>query len=161
MTLGLLDWFCERFEFLTWGRKTKELSGWLEIPVKELREVSLSYDKFSIPKKSGATRTIHSPNPRLKNIQRTILRKLLPGLRCHEAAVGFEKASPSLPEPDNMSARCWFCILISSTSFPTQTPEPFISTFAKSAGAARRPTCSLASLLIREHYPKAHRRAPD
>ena len=91
MTLGLLDWFCERFEFLTWGRKTKELSGWLEIPVEELREVNLSYSKFSIPKKSGATRTIHSPNPRLKNIQRTILRKLLAGLRSHEAAVGFEK----------------------------------------------------------------------
>ena len=59
--------------------------------MKELREVSLSYSKFSIPKKSGAARTIHSPNPQLKKIQRTILRKLLAGLRSHEAAVGFEK----------------------------------------------------------------------
>ena len=87
----LLDWFFNTFEFLTRGNSTRELEQWLDVPVKQLRATDLGYSTFDIKKRSGKTRKIDSPNPNLKALQRTILRKLLQGLKVHESAVGFEK----------------------------------------------------------------------
>ncbi len=89
--MGWVDWFCETFEFFTRGHNTKQLGQWLQIPVPQLREISVSYRQFPIPKRSGKPRIIHAPNDHLKQTQRVILRRLLRNLRSHPAAVGFEK----------------------------------------------------------------------
>lgn len=57
----------------------------------ELRSLDISYSNFTIPKRSGGTRTILAPNPAVKSIQRRILRCLLRPLRSHPCATGFER----------------------------------------------------------------------
>ena len=87
----MFDWIWERFEFLTRGKRTSELADWLGMPIEQLRATNLSYESFEIKKRSGKARQIDSPNPQLKFVQRVILRRLLSGLKVHEAAIGFEK----------------------------------------------------------------------
>ena len=89
--MGFIDWICEKFEFLSRGKRTSELEQWLEIPIAELRAVDLTYHEFQIKKNSGKSRTIQAPNESLKKVQRTILHRLLSGLKVHPAAIGFEK----------------------------------------------------------------------
>jgi retron-type reverse transcriptase len=50
---------------------------------------SRSYVRFTIPKKTGGTRLISAPMPRLKAAQRWVLERLLAPLAPHEAAHGF------------------------------------------------------------------------
>ena len=54
-------------------------------------QVVPSYEEFTIPKKSGGVRRIQAPSSELKKAQRCILRRLLAGLKSHDAAVGFEQ----------------------------------------------------------------------
>ena len=68
-----------------------ELSRRLGIDLPTLTSVPVTYTSFIIPKRSGGTRVIQSPNPQLKSIQRQILRRLLARLRSHPAATGFER----------------------------------------------------------------------
>lgn len=49
------------------------------------------YREVRIPKRRGGTRMLHIPDPATKWTQRRILRRLLQGLKSHEAAMGFEK----------------------------------------------------------------------
>lgn len=49
----------------------------------------LHYTPFEIPKRSGGTRTIWAPNPKLKQAQRWILKNILEQLPVHGAAHGF------------------------------------------------------------------------
>jgi retron-type reverse transcriptase len=55
-----------------------------------LRSIEVSYSQFAIPKRSGGTRIIHSPNRELKRLQRRILHRLLKSIRAHAAVRGFE-----------------------------------------------------------------------
>lgn len=48
------------------------------------------YRCVQIPKRSGGFRRLEIPDPATLALQRRILRRLLSGLRCHAAAVGFE-----------------------------------------------------------------------
>lgn len=50
-----------------------------------------SYREVRIPKRRGGIRKLHVPDEATKAIQRRILRRLLQRLKCHEAAMGFEK----------------------------------------------------------------------
>ena len=77
--------------WLAGGRTVAALCDWLQIPVVELRTVPRDYRQFSIPKRSGGQREILAPNDRLKALQRRIHRRLLRGLSCHPAAMGFER----------------------------------------------------------------------
>lgn len=47
------------------------------------------YQRFQIPKKTGGTRLISAPMPRLKRAQRWVLEHVLSGVELHEAAHGF------------------------------------------------------------------------
>lgn len=61
----------------------EDLASLMEIPLQKLtyilyaKEIDDSYTTFTIPKKSGGNRLIHSPDEVLKNIQRTLAAKLL------------------------------------------------------------------------------------
>jgi retron-type reverse transcriptase len=72
-------------------RDVSELARRLAVAEEELRAARQAYKEFSIPKRSGGKRTIASPEPALKALQRRILRRVLARLRCHPAATGFEK----------------------------------------------------------------------
>lgn len=69
----------------------------LNISVTELRWLSYHredstqthYVRFEIPKRSGGTRALWAPHPRLKQVQRWILRNILDRLLVHGAAHGF------------------------------------------------------------------------
>ncbi len=63
----------------------------LDVTVARIRSIEVAYTKFEIPKRKGGMRTIHAPNAVLKDFQRTILRRLLRGLRTHPCATGFER----------------------------------------------------------------------
>jgi hypothetical protein len=73
------------------GYGVEELARRLGLREDELRAIEPVYRSFSIPKRSGGTRHILAPDGSLKAIQRRILRRLLRRLRCHAAAVGFER----------------------------------------------------------------------
>ena len=84
--MGFLSW-------LLWGsgKGIKALALWLGVDSKELKQFKTEYRQFSIPKRSGGSRLISAPTDDLKRLQRRILRRLLKGLRAHEAAHGFER----------------------------------------------------------------------
>ncbi|MCP4137443.1 MAG: RNA-directed DNA polymerase [bacterium] len=77
--------------------KPADLAAALDIPVSELRWLSyhrdaaekIHYRPFTIPKRDGSQRAIWAPLPKLKNIQRWILREVLEHLPVHGAAHGF------------------------------------------------------------------------
>jgi RNA-directed DNA polymerase len=78
----------------TWrkkGHSVNELAVRLRISEEDLRATVPQYTERRIPKRSGATRTLHVPSPALKAVQRKILRLLLARLKCHPAAHGFER----------------------------------------------------------------------
>jgi hypothetical protein len=85
------DASCQAARPSTGGRGIEDLADWLRIELAELKSVEVSYRPFTIPKRNGGSRSILAPNPQLKAIQRTILRRLLGGLHAHPAATSFER----------------------------------------------------------------------
>ena len=77
--------------FASKGLGVAELARRLGISPEDLRKVQPSYTEFTVPKRSGGTRTICAPDRALKAVQRRILRRLLGRLRAHPAAMGFER----------------------------------------------------------------------
>lgn len=77
--------------------RVKQLAEVLELSISELRwlcyhrEVATQshYIRFEIPKRSGGVRAIWTPRPKLKKVQRWILREILDRLLVHGAAHGF------------------------------------------------------------------------
>jgi retron-type reverse transcriptase len=74
-----------------------ELAAAMKIEVGELRFLAYArstsrvthYVRFEIPKRTGGTRLISAPMPRLKAAQHWVLRNILDPLDCHDAAHGF------------------------------------------------------------------------
>jgi RNA-directed DNA polymerase len=73
------------------GLGVPELARRLGLEEESLRSVVVSYTQFAIPKRTGGTRIIQSPNHELKRLQRRILHRLLKCIRAHPAARGFER----------------------------------------------------------------------
>ena len=73
------------------GMDTAELARRLGMAEGELQAVPGGYNRFSIPKRSGGSRTIDAPIGPLKAVQRRILRRLLARLKAHPVATGFER----------------------------------------------------------------------
>ncbi len=73
------------------GKSATELARRLGMTEPQLRAIKVAYTPFDIPKRSGRRRRILAPSPELKNVQRTILRRILPRLRAHPAVTGFER----------------------------------------------------------------------
>jgi hypothetical protein len=68
-----------------------ELAHRLKMTEDELKQVEPVYHEFTIPKRSGGQRRIFAPSLNLKKVQRRILRRVLNRLKCHSAAMGFER----------------------------------------------------------------------
>src|SRR2546425_12882375 len=73
------------------GLGVQELARRLDLTEEVVRSVEVSYTQFAIPKRSGGTRIIQSPNRELKRVQRRILHRLLKRIRAHPAVRGFER----------------------------------------------------------------------
>ncbi len=87
----------------------EDLAKAMEVSVADLRFLSYSrtvstvnhYKKFNVPKKSGGTRLISAPMPRLKSAQYWILETLLNKITLHDAAHGFVKKKSILSNAQN------------------------------------------------------------
>ncbi len=75
------------------GHGIEELARRLDLSVDELQRVEPEYHEFFIPKRSGGRRRILAPSNELKAVQRRIQRRLLPRLRTHPAATGFQRGA--------------------------------------------------------------------
>jgi len=73
------------------GLGLMDLSRRLGLAVSDLQRTPVQYDEFTLPKRGGGVRRILAPRPRLKALQRRILRRLLGRLKAHPAATGFER----------------------------------------------------------------------
>lgn len=73
------------------GRALDELAKRLGVSADDLMSLRPAYHSFTVPKRSGGTRTIHAPQRDLKIMQRKILHRLLALLVVHPAAIGFER----------------------------------------------------------------------
>ena len=67
-----------------------ELIRRLDVSSEELKDFSPDYTERFIEKRTGGTRRLLVPSPALKDLQRQILNRLLPRLKVHPAATGFE-----------------------------------------------------------------------
>lgn len=67
--------------------KTKPLAPYL---------IPLGYWWHRIPKRDGSTRLLFSPNPRLKLLQKLLLRKVFARLKVHPACIGFRRGASTL-----------------------------------------------------------------
>lgn len=76
-------------------RKPSDLAFLLNVRPEDLLRLTMTphYTSFSIPKKSGGSRTVLAPDPDLKNVQRAILGHLnyIGASRTHACAYGFIK----------------------------------------------------------------------
>jgi len=85
-TMRLLDWL-----FPGSGYGVDELARRLGVHETRLRVMQPQYHPFTVPKRHGGQRRILAPEPKLKTLQRRILRRLLGRLKAHPAAMGFER----------------------------------------------------------------------
>lgn len=86
-----------------------ELARRLDLPVESLQATPTTYRAVSIPKRRGGVRQLSIPNPRLKDVQRRVLRRLLRRLRTHYAATGFQ---PGLSITHNAAAHTGMAVVI-------------------------------------------------
>lgn len=68
-----------------------ELARRLGVSERQLRDVTVAYHAFHVPKRTGGTRTLLAPAPPLKAMQRRLLHRLFRTLRAHPSATGFER----------------------------------------------------------------------
>jgi hypothetical protein len=85
--MGWRDLFKRKDE----GCGVDELARRLRMDEPKLRAIEPAYRRFTIPKRSGGTRTILAPESNFKAVQRTILRRLLARLPAHPNVTGFER----------------------------------------------------------------------
>ncbi len=98
--MGFLDWFKRKAPQPPgrWG--LDELARRLNVSPQQLQTMQPAYREFTIPKRSGGTRTILEPQPELKAIQRRILHRLLRRLTSHPGATGFERGHSIVTHAD-------------------------------------------------------------
>ncbi len=73
------------------GLAVPELARRLGMPERELRSFEPRYRRATIPKRSGGVRELLVPDDATKQLQRSLLHRLLRRLRAHPAAHGFER----------------------------------------------------------------------
>lgn len=132
------DWFSSGYGLDDLARRLGVQSGSLEA-------IDLSYQRFTIRKKTGGVRNIDAPNPDLKKIQKVILRRLLSRLAVHPQAVGFQ---PGISFVTN--ARCHeyqaVVIRIDLVDFFPSISRQTVEQYFRRIGWKRRPARILADL---------------
>ncbi len=63
---------------------------WIKLPVQQY-QIHISYWWHRINKKDGTFRHLHSPNPKVRTVQKLLHRKLFSKLRVHPCAFGFRR----------------------------------------------------------------------
>ena len=97
--MGLLDLFRRLFSSSAPGRPNQpagptydmdELARRLGLTVDDLKSIVPAYHTFTVPKRSGGTRSIDAPLDAFKLFQRRLHKRLLAKLPVHAAATAFE-----------------------------------------------------------------------
>ncbi len=81
----------ERRVSLGRGKSIDDLAKRLQLEPAQLRDFQPAYRTAFIKKRSGGERKLSIPDPATKQLQRTILRRLLKRLRVHPSCIGFER----------------------------------------------------------------------
>lgn len=122
-----------------------ELARRLGMSVEHLRSIRPAYHQFSIPKRSGGSRTIHAPDAKLKAAQRAILRRLLSRLAVHPAACGFERGrsivTNALPHTNQA-----LVLQMDIKDFFTSTADRRVRDYFRTLGWSREATQILIAL---------------
>ncbi len=128
------------------GVSPKTLRGWESLShQKRPPKKGQHYHVRIIPKRSGGTRLLMVPKPRLKRAQRTLLRELLDKLPVHEAAHAFRTGRGPLT---NASAHAGKRVVIGldlKDFFPTLTRRR-VAGFFRALGYGRDVSNTLAAL---------------
>lgn len=131
------------------GLGIDELARRLDLTEAELSGVQVSYNQFSIPKRTGGMRTILSPNRDLKALQRRILHRLLKRIPVHPAAIGFEShrsiVTNALPHVGKQ-----IVLKMDVREFFTSTSSHRIRDFFERIGWSRKAASLLTSLCTYE-----------
>lgn len=115
------------------GRTLDKLAERLGVPAHELENVSPRYTTFTIPKRSGGSRTIEAPDEELKALQRAISRRLLARLHSHTCCVGFERGL-SIVHNANAHRRRAVIVKMDIRDFFPSTTEKRVRTFFRDLG---------------------------
>ncbi|HQR07685.1 MAG TPA: reverse transcriptase family protein [Gemmatales bacterium] len=99
--------------------KNREIFGF-KIPVKGPGQLRISYWWHRVTKKDGSIRHLHSPHPKVRAVQRLLLRKVFAQLRVHPAVKGF-RCSESVVTHARLHANKAVVIRIDIKDFFDQT----------------------------------------
>jgi RNA-directed DNA polymerase len=113
------------------GRGMEELARRLGLPVDQLQSFHPNYRQFTIPKRTGGTRTITAPDPPTKALQRKLLRRVLARLPVHPAARGFEKGQSIATHALNHAARAVVVRMDIRDFFPSTSVERVLAYFRR------------------------------
>lgn len=107
-------WNPKRFERL--GRSIPYCTG---LPDEILSGLPVTYRASRIRKRDGRKRLISSPNPRLKQVQRTLLRTVLNRLPVHPSAKGFRRQQSTVDHASLHSGKPFVVLMDIEQFFPT------------------------------------------
>jgi len=110
-------------------RSEWELAEWLGLPLHRLRwfthdkaaDTVWHYVQYTIPKRSGGTRTILAPKRELKALQRKLLHELIEKIPPSHLAHGFIKARSTVTNADQHTGRAFVLRLDLRDFFPSIT----------------------------------------
>jgi len=132
------------------GRGPEEVAKSLGMTLAAVRGVPVGYQTFTIPKRSGGTRTISAPNPPLKALQRKVLRKILGGFKAHPTATGFERGHSIVT---NAAAHAGQAVVVRMDlkDFFGSTTELRVRDWLFAAGWNREASALLSGICTREN----------
>lgn len=115
------------------GFTVQELAARLKLEIEEIAVVQSRYHRYTIPKRNGGLRAICAPEPKLKTLQRRILRRLLKSLKSHPCATGFEKGR-SIVTNANAHVGAAVIVRMDVKDFFTSTRKKRVRKFFSSIG---------------------------
>lgn len=150
-------------------RSLADLSKWLAVPERELREWlgntpmwarGYGYSRFTIPKRRGGVRTIEAPDDKLKVLQRLILHRLLNPLPLPEVATGFV---PGRSIVDNARPHTQMAVVINidlADFFPSITATQIEATWRALGWGAEAATVLTRICTNENHLPQGAPTSP-
>ncbi|MFO0982286.1 MAG: reverse transcriptase family protein [Planctomycetota bacterium] len=115
------------------GLGVDELARRLRLPAAQLESHQPVYRSFAIAKQSGGMRTILAPDDTLRGLQRLLLRRVFARLRCHPAALGFERGQ-SIVTHARLHARRAVVLRMDLKDFFSSTRAERVTSYLRKAG---------------------------
>lgn len=122
-----------------------DLAARLNTTPQALKAIRAEYTRFTIPKRSGGSRSIDAPTDPLKAIQRAILHRILAGLPQHESCMGFTRGRSILDAARVHTSRA-VVARIDIRDFFASTPAKGVELFFRRIGWDAKAAAELTRL---------------